>query len=667
VVTLRRSVAAPVGVAAGLPDAGRTVTRLHLWPLRARHWTALVLAGLLLAGVAVVAIGEQHLKTPLLRVLAARTGREFRVGGNFGVHLLSRHPRIIAEQVAVQNPPWMPAGVTAEAARVSLLLEWQLAIVPLAIRHLELEGAQLHLVRDASGRANWMRYEDGPGRGPPLIRGLHIPDAGVELHDELRHLQFTGVLNAQDADTQAAAPPLLIEAHGDLNGRAATLRLTGDPLAQASRGRPYHYAVTAVSGATKLSAEGTVDQPFDFRSQHWALEASGPDLKDLHYLLGLKLPDTAPFRLATNLALQKRRLHFSDLAAHFGESEVHGTLTVGRVNGQEEIEGDLRSQRLRLADLGARAAGRAPAQEATAPARYLPDTPLQLATLLHTEARVKFSADELDVGPEVLQGLSGRVVIDHGVLKIEGVRASLAQGNLSGDARLDATGKEPSGELTVNATDVQLGELKTKAGSASPVAGLLSARLQLQGNGNSPHQLAATASGTVAAVITGGELRAALAEAASLDLTGLLGAKVDHNRDTAIRCGVAKLDASAGVLTVQTALLDTDAAVIHGSGTLQVDGETLDLKLRGQPKHPGLALHSAVNIRGDLAHPQMRLDAGHLAAQGAAAVALGLVLTPVAAVLAFVNPGLAHDVDCQSLLMAADPAPPQPPSAQANH
>jgi uncharacterized protein involved in outer membrane biogenesis len=87
---------------------------------------------------------------------------------------------------------------------------------------------------------------------------------------------------------------------------------------------------------------------------------------------------------------------------------------------------------------------------------------------------------------------------------------------------------------------------------------------------------------------------------------------------------------------------------------VHLDTEALDLRLRGRPKKPQLALRSAVTVGGTLSHPQVRLVGGEVAAQAGAAVALGVLLTPLAAVLAFVNPGLQRDADCAALLAQAD-------------
>jgi hypothetical protein len=55
-------------------------------------------------------------------------------------------------------------------------------------------------------------------------------------------------------------------------------------------------------------------------------------------------------------------------------------------------------------------------------------------------------------------------------------------------------------------------------------------------------------------------------------------------------------------------------------------------------------------VRGTLKHPAFSTEAKKPMAQAGGAIALGVLLTPVAAMLAFVDPGLAKDSDCGALL-----------------
>jgi uncharacterized protein involved in outer membrane biogenesis len=136
-------------------------------------------------------------------------------------------------------------------------------------------------------------------------------------------------------------------------------------------------------------------------------------------------------------------------------------------------------------------------------------------------------------------------------------------------------------------------------------------RLKFIGHGTSVHEVAATADGTMTAVLPQGAIRNSLAELAGMDLRGL-GLTLEKNtRATVVRCAVAKLLAHAGVLSVQRMVMDTEPVVINGEGSIHMDAETLDLVIRGEPKSMRvLRLNAPVSIRGTLAHPSFGIEKG---------------------------------------------------------
>ncbi len=624
----------------------------------------LLLTGTVALLLLVLLIGERHLRGILVRAAAARTGREIRIDGEFAAHLLRWQPTLTATRVVIGNPPWLPAGVTAEIGRLVLTGQWQLSAHPLGVRRLELQGVSLHLLRDVDGRANWHLREAGPGAGPPLLRSLSMPDAQVELHDERRHLEFSGTVTAGDLAGAPGAPPLRITGSGQLNGRPASFALDGDALAEVRPDQPYHFSLEERSDGSLLHGRGALARPFDFRVLQGDFTASGPDLKDLYFLVGLRFPDTGPYRFSGKMSRRYQRFEYSTLSVTTGSSDMGGTVSVDSSSGRPQIEGELRSHVLRLADLGAKAAGRsAPPHDTDL---RLPDTPLRSGNLQRSDAHVSFSARELEVGRETLQAVSALFIIDHGALALEHVSATLADGTLSGSAHLDAA-QVPRGAIDLSVAGIRLDELHDKDGGAPPLTGALSGRMQLTAQGASLHALAAAANGTVSVVMPQGAMRAALAGAVSLDLNGALGLLLKSSKDTTVRCAVLSLDAHEGVFTTRTLVIDTDKALITGTGAVHMDTETLDLTLHGQPKKTVLGARSAVAIRGTLSKPEVRLSGHGLLAQTGMAIALGAVLTPLAAVLAFVNPGLAHEPDCAALLAQAASAAPPPPSPSANH
>jgi AsmA family protein len=95
--------------------------------------------------------------------------------------------------------------------------------------------------------------------------------------------------------------------------------------------------------------------------------------------------------------------------------------------------------------------------------------------------------------------------------------------------------------------------------------------------------------------------------------------------------------------------------LITGRGKIDLDSEDIDLALQGDPKKLRfLRLRSPIALHGTLLHPAVGINVGKLAEQAGIATALGVLLTPVAAAIAFVDPGLAKDKDCSSVLAQAN-------------
>ena len=89
---------------------------------------------------------------------------------------------------------------------------------------------------------------------------------------------------------------------------------------------------------------------------------------------------------------------------------------------------------------------------------------------------------------------------------------------------------------------------------------------------------------------------------------------------------------------------------------MRLGPEELDLSIKGQPKKLRLArLRTPVEINGHLRKPAIGVDVGKTVKQGAVATALGMALTPLAALVAFIDPGLAKDENCAALLQTAEP------------
>jgi AsmA family protein len=138
--------------------------------------------------------------------------------------------------------------------------------------------------------------------------------------------------------------------------------------------------------------------------------------------------------------------------------------------------------------------------------------------------------------------------------------------------------------------------------------------------------------------------------------------------NAAIRCGVIDFQAQKGTLDARSVFIDTTNVLITGRGHVDLDDERLDLSLQGDPKKVRFfRLRSPITLHGTLLHPAVGVKPEKLLAQAGVAAALGTLLTPFAAALAFIDPGLAKNKDCSAVIAEAraDVNDQTPPPAQA--
>jgi len=616
---------------------------------------ALALA-LLSIALLMAALERGYFRGPLIRFVSARAARPLDIEGPIELHLFTLHPRATVQRITIGNPTWMPPGRTARLDRLSVTFGLSWIRHSFALDKLDVADGQLTLVRNDAGLANWLWHDPrGPEAKPlPLLRSLSASDIRATLQDEVRHLQFDGTVTAREPETSVGAKPLRIEGTGELNGRAVQFAIDGDPLSAAEHGKPYGFTFSEQSSGSHLSGRGALPRPFDFRVIDATFDAAGDDLRDLYYLVGVKLVNTGTYKLSGEVARRGASTRFSDLKITTGQSDARATIAVDASGTRPKIMIDVESQHVRLADLGLRAAGREPQSPGT-PRLLMSAVAMDPQAWRHDDTVATVRAHRLDVGPIPIQSLAATLTVDHGILTVSPLTGVVLDGRLSGHARMDLTTEAPADSVDITLNDVNLEHYPSTSAAGPPLKGLLHARAAVRGHGRSLHELAASADGTVSAVISRGVVRTSVAELAGLDLGAIKWLFKHPAPETTMKCAVSAFEAHGGVLTARTLLVDTDPMLVTGKGTIQMDSEAVDLALQGHAKHPELRVHSQVLVRGVLTHPTVGIQPGGAAAQTAAAVALGVLLTPLASILAFVDPGLAKDADCATLTQSTTP------------
>jgi uncharacterized protein involved in outer membrane biogenesis len=615
----------------------------------------------------------------IIHEVSRATGRPASIDGEVKLHLFSPNPELQVQGFALSNAPWArPKNMVAiKRFEATVSLKSLLRFHPIFPR-VAIDSPAIDLERDASGRANWDFSRPGTRKSRqnhsaplhiPVIQDLSLTHGTLTARDRIRKLTFEGRVSVEENRNTSDNHALKLRGSGTLNGKPFEVNLNGEPLIGVQPSQPYAFEAAVAAADIKLNTHVTISRPFDLAALQAKFHLSGSDLADVYYLTGLALPNTPPYDVSGTLVRDHLTFRVDDFQGKLGSSDVAGKLGIDTGHERPKLSAILASKQLNLADLAAPLGTEATPDRksntlarpttpvaAAPPALLLPDADLQIERVRGMDADVQFDAASVSASKMPMKKVHFHLNLDNGKITLDPLAFQLPQGEFSGMVAVDAQGATPKTNIDMKLSNVDLAQFKPKSGKGAPLEGQLLGRIKLQGSGTSVHKTAENADGDITLVIPRGEMREAFAELTGIDLARGLGLILTKNeRNTAVRCGVASFKAAGGELTATTLIIDTTHVLVTGQGDVNLKTEALDLSLRGQPKEARmLRLRTPITLRGSLLQPKIGVQPGKLAAQTGGAVALGALLTPVAALLAFVDGGLAKDANCAALIGQAE-------------
>src|SRR3546814_13759312 len=109
-------------------------------------------------------------------------------------------------------------------------------------------------------------------------------------------------------------------------------------------------------------------------------------------------------------------------------------------------------------------------------------------------------------------------------------------------------------------------------------------------HGNSVAAMLGDGDGSLKLFMSGGDISALLVNLAGLDLGNSLISALGLPRRAEMRCMIVDMALHDGQVKTNTLLFATSAANLLGSGSLELNKETVEYKIRTQPKHPNNGL-----------------------------------------------------------------------------
>jgi AsmA family protein len=520
------------------------------------------------------------------------------------------------------------------------------------------------LERNADGAANW-NFEDGGGAG------VHIGAIDVDR----------GVLRYRDATIPAAVDTnlhtvaatndtpqtLQYAGKGTWRGEAFEIEGRSQGLTELRNvDAPYHLVLNARAGRTTVAFDGTV-VPAKLENVKGALHIKGPDLSRLYPFVPSPLPWTPPYDLAGDLSHENAQWIFRGIKGTVGDSDLAGDFTIDQSSRRALTIADLSSRKFNYKDLGgfiglppgepARAVKtgeqKQEQQKRAATYRVLPDKPFDLVKLRDHDVDLKFKGKSVKWGAVPIDNLSTHLTLKSGVMRFDPLDFGIADGHLVSDVTIDVTGRVPTAKAEIEARNLELKRIFPQLASPRGSAGRFGARAHFTTKGNSVAEMFAAADGEAAVAMRGGEASTLQLVLTNLDLARAAQLLIGGDEKAAISCAVAALHAKDGVMTPDLLVVDTEAELITGSGSIDFRNEKYDLHLKADSKKPSpLALKGPIVIGGTFGTPAIHPSLGPVIARIGAAVGLGVVAPPLA-LLPLIDLGDAPDADCRALYQDA--------------
>ena len=652
---------------AGVPPPARRVW--YRWLLG----IALALLACLAAVWLVLFITKGRFLRPYFeRIVSAQLHRQVRVAGEFNFYFAPFNLAIRTDELTVGNTPWAQHKDLLDARHMALTLR----TLPLLtgqrkFSSADVDGAQLALEWDAHHQHNTWTFGDPNARPkvlelPDIERGL-ITDTHIAYRDPQLRLVANIDLHPI-ADINSHVDRVLGFA-GSGSLRALPIRFAGriNQADQALRLQASPVLLHAEGAATTIDLKGTMPGISNIAAGHYHVTARGANMATLFDFIGVAVVPTRRYHLETDLAREDGDWVFSHINGMFGASDLAGRLAVGMRNERMHLDADLRTSSLDLLD-AAPFLGYSPERldrmgtkglvthESGHP-RVLPDAQLRSAELGRFDADVHYRVGAIAGKNFPVGQIDVTLNLDHGLMKLEPISAVVATGQMDGALVLDARGPQVVTDYQLRLRPTPMGKLLYRFGvDESGTSGTVSARVAMRGVGNSLRTSLAHANGRMVVIIPSGTMWARNVQLAELDI-GVFIQKMFQKQlkqPVQLNCGLLGFTVRDGVSTADPVMIDTSKNVITGQGAFSFRDESIHLQVRAHAKTFSLfSLQSPVGVQGYLAQPHLNVISPQLLARAGVGVALGIVATPLAALLAFVDPGDCKAAACGPVLAGA--------------
>jgi len=561
--------------------------------------------------------------------------------------------------------PFRARRIEARIAPLSLLLGHR------HVYALDLDRGVINLEWDAGHRRNtWTFATSGEGKPFEMPRIDRANITGTQIHYIDPQMPLLANLTIDPIAATDTRIGKAVGLKGSGTFRTTPFRLTAELLSPDASlsGAENRLQARAWAANSVIDVSGTLPALTEFEDVPLKVAAKGRDLSDLMAVIDVVIPQTRRYALEAQLVKDAQTYRFTGMTGTFGQSDLSGRFTV--TNAQRlRLDAALETRRLDIVDaapfigynpdvVASQGAMAAAAQTGAGARRILPDAELPVAMMQRFDAGLDWKIGVVRSKNVPVSNIALKLSLDRGRLALSPLTFSMARGDVASDFVIDTRQRPSAIRYDIRLASTPMGRLLAGYGLAdSGTTGTIRGRIELDGRGDTIHDSLATSSGRIAFVMPQGTLWTQNAQLAELDL-GTFVSKMFQGKlkkPIEVNCGLLAFTVRGGTAAADPILIDTSKNVVIGRGGFSFATEAVDMAFRADGKKFSLLSgQSPVGLGGHFSELKLQVISPQLVGRAGAGLGLAVLATPVAGLLAFVDPGDAKSTACGPVLAGAN-------------
>ena len=570
--------------------------------------TAAVIIFLIIAYFIAASYDYNKLKPVITDTAKKYTGRELTLGGDIGLKI-GLPPILEVNAVAFQNASW---GSQPQMAQIKHM-QVQVDILPLlrgnvSVNRLILVEPKFMLEVNKSGQTN-LDFAP-PLKDPAQKQEDKVADKG-QTHFEFKEVRLkdgeivyknhqTGKTETMELSSLELKAPFFgaatdIDLKGSYNKTPFQLKGNIGQLSGIQNPKEkWPLKLEAQAVKTKVSIEGSIQDPMTAQGIELKLNVEGEDLAQFEKISGKPLPMKGPFRLAGQFkSPSQKTVQVSDLLLKLGDSQIQGSVKVTRADKRPLIEAKFTSKKLDLRPVLAekKSSQGSSKQKAASGGRknkVFSNQPFDLSDLQKYDARISLRVEQIIGLITVIDNYQAEINLQNGHLKINPITGDMGGGKFSATMDLATQANNAKLNSKITAQNINLGEMLKKMDISDDIEGTLELDIDLAGNGNSVAAVMAGLNGHFIVSMGRGKMPTRYLDLVGADLSSSLvkilnpfEEKIDRAE---INCAVCDFDIKNGIANGDAIIIDDPQKTLISDGTLNLKTEALNFGIQTRPK-----------------------------------------------------------------------------------